>query len=47
MENNATSRLLGLNDFSESDFESEYDEDLVDHETELTTKNKRGTNERM
>jgi hypothetical protein len=47
MENNATSRLLGLNDFSESDFESEYDEDLVGHETELTTKDKRCTNERM
>ena len=38
---------LEYNYFSESDFESEYDEDLVGHETELTTKDKRCTNERM
>ena len=42
MENNVTTSLLGLNDNSESDFESEDDEDLVVNETELTTKDKRG-----
>jgi hypothetical protein len=42
MENNVTTSLLGLNDNSESDFESEDDEDIVANEIELTTKDKRG-----
>ena len=42
MENNVTTSLLGLNDNSESDFESEDDEDLEVNETEQTTKEKRG-----
>ena len=32
MENNVTTCLLGLNDNSESDFESEDDEDIVANE---------------
>ena len=42
MENIVTTSLLGLNDNSESDFESEDDEDLEVNETEQTTKDKRG-----